>query len=347
MHRSIAIRAALAATLLGAAGCATRKIAYSPGDLRAEVAHRAPALPPAEVVVPFEVGEAEAKVAKQIVSEAISSHVKVNRLMAALFDPEVFGLRYASGVSGDAVETLRRKEGNCLALASAFVGLARAAGLEAYYIDASTRIHETNHAEDGITVNSGHVTAMVVANDVNYGLDFARLGKIVWYRVLDDVEALAHFYNNRGWETVYLARERGEREDWEAAARDFQRATEVAPGFALAWNNLGLAEANLGLDVRAAAHYREAIRRDPRLAAPRNNLGSLQLRAGTNEEALETLEAATRLPTSGPHVTYNLALARLRTGDRPGALEALRRASGDGYARAQRLLDELAVAAAH
>jgi hypothetical protein len=43
-------------------------------------------------------------------------------------------------------------------------------------------------------------------------------------------------------------------------------------------------------------------------------------------------------------VLYNLALARLRAGDRAEALEALRLARAKGYLRAQRLLDELALA---
>lgn len=345
MLRPLTILVALAATLLGGAGCAVRRVAYSPSDLEAEVARRAPDLPADEVVVPFEVGEAQAKRARELVRGVSSPHLKVARLLEALFDPEVFGLRYVSGVTGDAAETLRRREGNCLALASVFVGLARAVGLEAYYIDASTRVHETRHADDGITVSAGHITAMVVTGTGNVGLDFARLGPFVWYRVLDDVEALAHFYNNRGWETVYLARERGDPADWEAAARDFRRATAVLPTFALAWNNLGLALASGDRDREAAPLYREAIRLDPRLAAPRNNLGALLLRAGANEEALETLEAAAHLASSGPHVLYNLALARLRTGDRAGAVEALRKASEEGYPRAQRLLDELALVA--
>jgi len=345
MSRPLSIAVAFA--ILGASGCATRQLTYAPGDLRAEIAKRAPGIPPDEIVVPFEVGEAEQKVAREAVGDTLSRYEQVTRLVGALFDPEAFGLRYASGITGDARETLRRHEGNCLALASVFVGLARSIGLEAYYIDASTRVHEIRHAEDGMTVNSGHVTAMVIAGDVKFGLDFARLGPIVWYHVLDDVEAVAHFYNNRGWELVYLARERGETVDWEAAARDFRRATQVLPSFAMAWNNLGLAVASAGRDDEAAVLYREAIRRDPRLAAPRNNLGSLQLRAGENEEALHTLEAAAGLSTSGPHVLYNLAVARLRTGDRSGAVAALRRASGEGYERAQRLLAELAVAAPH
>jgi tetratricopeptide (TPR) repeat protein len=332
------------ALLGGTSGCTTARLAYSPAELRAEVARRAPDLPAADVVVPYELAAEDRARAEAIVGQLRSVDLKVQALVMAMFDPDQLGLRYADVVTGSAASTLRARRGNCLALASVFVGLARAVGLEAYYIDASTRVHETKYADDGMTVSSGHVTAMVVTPKGNVGLDFAHLGPFAWYRTLDDVEALAHFYNNRAFERIDDARARGAAVDWEEAALDFRRATEVKPEFALAWSNLGMAEADLGREGEAVRHYREAIRRAPALVAPRNNLGTLLLRRGDVAGALEVLEAATALRTSGPHVLYNLALARLRAGDRDGALEALRLARSKGYARAQRLLDELALA---
>jgi hypothetical protein len=337
---------ALLAVLGGTFGCAAPRLAYSPGDLRAEIARRAPQVSAADVVVPYDLGPDGRARATAIVGRLQSVDLKVQAIVTAMFDPKQLGLRYADRVTGDAAETLRAGEGNCLALASVFVGLARAVGLEAYYIDASTRVHETTHADDGMTVSAGHVTAMVVTPKGNVGLDFARMGPFVWYRTLDDVEAVAHFYNNRAYERIDEARGRGEPVDWEAALLDFRRATAVKPEFARAWSNLGMAEAALGREDAAIGDYREAIRRDPRLVAPRNNLGVLLLHRGDVAGALEALEAAAAMKTSGPHVHYNLALARLRGGDRAGALESLRVAREGGYPRAQRLLDELAVAAA-
>jgi len=339
-----ALAAAAAALCAVGAGCAAPRAVYTGPELRAEIARRAPALPPEDVVVPFDVGEGARARAREIAGDLSTSQQKIRALVSAMFDPAGFGLRYASRVTGDAAETLRLREGNCLALASVFVGLARAVGLEARYIDASTRVHETVHGADGITVTSGHVTAMVDTGNGKVGLDFARMGPVVWYRVLDDVEALAHFYNNRGFERIDAARAAGAPVDWAAAEADFRRAVRVAPGFARAWNNLGIAAQGVGLDAEAERDFREAMRHDRLLAAPRNNLGGLLMRRGDVGAALEVLEAAARLPSAGPHVLYNLALARLRSGDRDGAVAALRRASGAGYPRAARLLDQLASA---
>ncbi len=344
MSHRFALAAAAAALCAGGAGCAAPRAVYSGSELRAEVARRAPELAPEEVVVPFDVGDAARARAREIAGQLDGAHQKARALVAAMFDPALFGLRYVERVTGDASETLRTGEGNCLALASVFVGLARAVGLEARYIDASTRVHETVHGDDGLTVSSGHVTAMVDTGTGKVGLDFARLGPVTWYRVLDDVEALAHFYNNRAFERVDVARAAGAPPDWGAAEADFRRAVRVTPAFARAWNNVGLAAQAQGRDAEAERAFREAMRRDPRLAAPRNNLGGLLLRRGEVGAALEVLEAAARLPSAGGHVLYNLALARLRAGDREGAITALRRANGRGYPRAARLLEQLAAA---
>ncbi len=346
MSRPVGSAAVTALVALAASGCAAHRLAYAPDELRAELGRRAPGIPAGELVVPFEIDGAAAALARSIVSSADTDGGKVSRLAEAFFDPAAFGLVYAPGVTGGAAETLRRRRGNCLALASAFVGLARAAGLHAYYMDASVRVHETRVGEDGLAVNEGHVTAMVESGGTRFGLDFAQLGQIQWYRVLDDMEALAHFYNNRGFELVEDARERGAPVDWEGAAHQFRLAVLVMPDFARAWNNLGIADAHLGRTGEAIRHWREAIRRDPSLPAPRNNLGALLLESG-DRAALATLEAAARLAGSGPHVHYNLALARLGAGDRRGAVEALRRALRAGeYPRAEKLLAELGVVAA-
>jgi hypothetical protein len=346
MPGRVRFAAGIASLLVGsAAGCASvPKLAYSPAELRATLAHRAPAISPGEIVVPYEITGPETAIARDLVREAHSDVEKVRILVAAIFDPDVFGLRYASTGTATADETLRRSEGNCLALASVFIGLARAVGLDARYMDASVRVHETRDVDEETTVHFGHVTAMVVTgNDGNVGLDFARLGPIRWYRIIDDLEALAHFYNNRGYEVIDLARERGEPTDWAAAGHEFELAVQVKPTLALAWNNLGLAAAHLGRSEEAIRDYRRAIAIDPNLPAPRTNLGALYLRSGDPAAALAPLEAAARLDPGGAHAQYNLAVARLPLGDRAGAVKALERAVAlrRGYRSAQTLLDEL------
>jgi len=345
MQHRFRLAMVLALSALGSAfGCAsTQKLAYRPDELRAEVRRRAPELDPADIVVPYEISAAHVELARRLVRDVASESGRVRALATALLDPRGLGLRYVPSVTTDAEETLRQSRGNCLALASVFIGLARAVGLEAYFIDASVHVHETRYENDGTTVNEGHLTAMVRTGTENIGLDFSRAGTMRWYRVMDDVEALAHFYNNRGFEQMDRAESAGEPVDWVAVERDFKRAVQVLPSFARAWNNLGLATSRLGHRDEAVRHYRTAIARDPQLAAPHNNLGSLLLAAGEFEAALAELEAAAKLDPSGSHIQYNLAVALLQRGDRDGARRALERAvalRGD-YPQAQAMLIEL------
>jgi Flp pilus assembly protein TadD len=188
---------------------------------------------------------------------------------------------------------------------------------------------------------------MVISGYERIGLDFGMMGSIAWYRVLDDLEALAHFYNNRGFELLEAAQDLDE-SAWRLAERDFRIAVQIAPRFARAWNNLGIAAGHLGRQGEAIGDYRTAIANDPLLAAPRNNLGSLYLEQGRIAEAIETLAVASRLEPQGSHIQYNLALARLQAGDREGAAEGLRQAIRlrGVFPEAQAALDRLGTAPA-
>jgi len=344
------IPAALSAALvlggvaLGGAGCATaQRQVYTPAELRTALAGR-PEIPPADVVVPWELPPAALERARRVVDGARTEKDKVERLVAAMFDPAEFGL--VQGTVPDTTtgaEALARGRGNCVALASVFIGLARSVGLDARFVDASSRIHERRYGEDGSAVHFGHVTAMVDTGDERIGLDFARIGPFRWYQVLDDLEAVAHFHNNRGYELVDQAREAGQPPDWAEAARRFELAVAIKPGFARAWNNLGVAASHLERRAVAVDCWRRAIALDPAMAAPHANLGALHLAEGDLPAALGELDAAARLDPQGAHIQYHLALARLRSGDRPGALEALRRTLSlrGGFPGAQALLERL------
>lgn len=335
--------AAVAAVLvLGGAGCAgTTRQVYTPAELREELGGRHAAIPPGELVVPFELPPAALELARQVVRTSQTDAQKVEALVEAMFDPKVFGLGHDDQVTSTGADTLKAGRGNCVGLASVFIGLARSIGLDARYIDASSRVNEIHYGAGGMTVNVGHVTAMVATGPDRIGLDFARMGRITWYRVLDDLEALAHFYNNRGYEL--LDRERGGAQDWTEAQHQFRLAVAVKPSFARAWNNLGIAAGRLGRRGEAIGHYRRAAQLDPALAAPHANLGAIFLAQSDLPEALEELGAASRLDPRGAHIQYNLAVARLRSGDRRGALEALRRTLSlrGTYPGAQALMEQL------
>ena len=331
--------------LLLGSGCAftSRRIAYTPAELRAEVAQRTPELSPGDVVVPFEVDPRDVARARRALA-GISHNAQVRPLVQALFSPAIFGLHYAPVVTATARETLRDYEGNCLSLASVFVGLARSLGFRAYYLDASARLSELSQETPGLVVNSGHITAAIEIADERWYLDFDRsIGHLRHFRVLDDLEALAHFYNNRGYERIEVARLSGESIDWEGAAKDFTIATRIEPSLARAWNNLGIALARLGHRTEAEAAYERAIATAPRLAAPYNNLGALYLGTSRPGAAVVLLRKAVELAPKSAHFHYNLGRALLASGDRLAAKKALERAADLRDNGAERLLGKIAL----
>lgn len=164
-----------------------------------------------------------------------------------------------------------------------------------------------------------------------------------WYQPIDDLEAVAHYHNNLGYALLAGGAAGEPAAGWAAAAHQFRLATMVRPGFARAWNNLGVVEARRGKRDQARIAYRRAISADPAFPSPRLNLGALLLEAGELEAALAQLEAAARLDPRAANVQYELGLARLRHGNRKGAVRALERAVElrGGWPAAQALLDQL------
>jgi tetratricopeptide (TPR) repeat protein len=348
IHRARPLAASLAALLATAlmAACAgagtggPRALTLRPEQLRRQLEER---IPPAEVVVPFEISAEHARKARDLTAFAADGSEKVKILVEAMFNPQELGLHYRQGVAGSAEDAFRNGGGDCLALASVFVGLARAAGLEAAYMDASFRMQETEVLSEQTTVKVGHITAFVRLGNDRIGLDFARLGRIYYYQPIEDVAAVAHYYNNLGYILLEAGGAGESTESRAAAAHQFRLATLVKPDFARAWNNLGVVEARRGKRDQARIAYRRAISADPEFPSPRLNLGALLLEAGELDAALEQLEAAGRLDPSAANVQYELGLARLRHGNRKGAVRALERAISlrGGFPAAQALLDQL------
>ncbi len=325
-------------------GCASALYAWDADDLREKIARRVRDLPADAVVVPFEVDAASVGIARRAVMQYASREDQARALVEIISSGAGYGITYEAGVTTTAREAMARHRGNCLALASVFVGVARALGLEAYYADASARVHETSERAPGVVVDAGHVTAYIDLKPRRYYLDFDyTLGPGLNPRVISDVEATAHFYNHRGFERLDFARADGQPPDWAAAAQDFMFATRIMPGFAQAWNNLGVAWARLGEAGEAEAAYEAAIAAEPTSSAPYTNLASLYLQTGRAEEALAASREAVELAAGDPQARFNLGRALLATGDVEGARAALSAAAELRDRDASRMLSKLQV----
>lgn len=325
-------------------GCATpQRRTFTRAALQSEVARRVPATAVDKIAIPYVVEAEDIERATWLLRAYSTTEQRAAALIEALFDAEGFNLRYASAATATASQTLRAGEGNCLSLASTLVGLARGLGLRAYYVDVS---HLTEEVIDhsGLLVRSGHVSA-VIRTEVGYvGLDFGR-GRVHYrgWRGIDDMEAVAHFHNNRGYELIRTAIDEGKPIPWQQASEQFWLATRVEPKFQRAWNNLGVALARLGFVVEAIRSYREAIVRDPHLVSSYRNLGNLYFRQGLHEEAVSLLNAAAAIAPDDANIHFERARVLLEVGRRGEAVHALKRAVklSSTHARARALLNSL------
>lgn len=309
--------AALIIVALAAAGCAssgTSQFAYSPESFVVATRAQAPDIAADDIVVPFLVSPEMVERARDITSGANTDFEKADRLMRSLTDDDGFGLVYDNVATSTPEITLERGHGNCLALTSIFIGLARELGLAAYYVDASDRINDLRREEE-IIVDSGHIAGGVRTEHGWTLVDFD--GHVTRYRTfqrIDDITALAHYYNNFGFELVAEAQVAGEEIPWAEAQHNFELATKVRPGFTRAYNNLGVARMRLGDMEGAGQAYLKAIETDPESDAAYHNLGNLRLRQGDVDAALAAYDQALEHRKRNPYLHYHRGLALFRLG---------------------------------
>lgn len=346
---ALAVGGALALALALNA-CATarsgHKYAYSQEELLSESTRRAPHVDLARLILPFDAGpELEAEVI-HYARFARGDYEQALALLDAITDSRKLGIRFDVGATGSMEDTLSSGRGNCLSIATLYVGMARALGLNAYFVDASERMDELRQEED-LIVSAGHISAEVSTERGPVYLDFAgELRRVRLLQRIDDFEALAHHYNNRGYEVINEAQVEDRPVPWEEAQRDFELALLVSPGFAPAINNLGLVSARTGDLETAEQYYRAAIQADPHFSSPYTNLAGLQLRQGELAESLESFARAAELDRRNPYLHYHWGVALTRSGAMEQATDVLERALKlkKDYEPARELLDELRVA---
>jgi tetratricopeptide (TPR) repeat protein len=302
------------------------KVVYTPAELLAEAEHRVMNSRPGEIIVPYQVTPELLDQARDLTRYIRSEYDAAQALIDAVTNKNQFGIEYQATATAPADETVLRGYGNCLALTSVFIGLARGIGLEVYYIDASDRVNDIRR-EEQIIVDSGHIAAVTRTERGWTMVDFAgELPNYRTFRVIDDLTVLAHYYNNRGYEIIDSANQASEEVPWDQVRRSFDIATKVRPDFSLAHNNLGVLNAQAGNSDAAERAYRSAIRSDPDFAAPYHNLGNLKLSEGDLDAALEAYDEAIRIKTKNPYLHYHRGLALYQRGDLEEAVLAFERA---------------------
>lgn len=125
----------------------------------------------------------------------------------------------------------------------------------------------------------------------------------------------------------YTAAQRDlEKRDTASAIRRLERAVEIAPQFATAWNNLGTIAYQTGNFLRAEECFREGLRQDPTLYEPLVNLGGVLINLRKLDEALELNVHAVLVRPGDALANSQLGMTYFEIGNFDSAVKYLERA---------------------
>ena len=106
----------------------------------------------------------------------------------------------------------------------------------------------------------------------------------------------------------------GDPERWESAVDAYERVLDMDPGYAAAWNNLGLLHHRMGQYERAGECYRAALEADESCCQASFNLGSLHEDLGDFPVAVTWYRRALEMDADYADAHFNLAGVLAKTG---------------------------------
>jgi len=278
------------AFLFGACRSAQPPIYLTPEEWAQEVAQRG--VDPSRIPNPLQVTEAM-KRAAELMAGPGEPPVRLERLQRALFDPNQFPFTYFTRGTLTAAEAFHRREGNCLSFTNLFVALGRSLGIPVTTALVQ-RVVGSEREGDLIVVNTHVVAVLEYAGGLyTYDFDRTRTAKPIHVQPLDDMWITGLYLNNKGADELRLGHA-------DIALRFFQDAVALAPGFAPAWANLGVARRRLGDIAGALEAYRKALELAPSDPTVLSNLAALFRFLGREAEAQQALQAA-NLAQASPH----------------------------------------------
>lgn len=231
-----------------------------------------PELPtPAEVIaIPADV---QAQLQARVIHASNSPEQRLQRLVELVFQPDGLGLQYDTTATLTVSEVWQQRRANCLSFSLLFVALAREIGLDARMQEVGQVV--SWYQDQGLIFNAGHVNVGLRVEGRHATLDLDR--NVLYDRrgpqPISDQRALAHFYNNRGAESLAA-------HDYVMARRYLDAALRMDPRFVPAWNNLGVLDSRTGSLDSAARDFESALAINRAHAPSLSNATALYTRIG-------------------------------------------------------------------
>ena len=294
------ICALLITSLLAIGSCAYIKKIYNPDELRLLILRKAPEGGSEQIVIPYEINDEIRNMAIETTKGMFAKREKMFALLYKILSKRDINLQYDEFITNTAIETYKSGRGNCLSFTNLLVGMARAIGIDAFYVEV-LKEGEYNLIE-GLVVNQRHICVGYEWGAKVELVDFSvDAKKYLGYRTLNDVEAMANYLNNLGYD--YLQNKK-----IDEAIKTFRLAVSICPTFTWGYNNLAVALSRKNDMEGALQNYEKAISLDPSYEAPYGNIASLYLNFGEKEKAAKYLDFLDRIKSKNPYQHISRAI---------------------------------------
>jgi len=275
---------------------------------------------PAEVVYPFHTTDEMEAWAEEVMRgyQSQMAAVRLEILQRSFFDGGEFEFQYDVVRTLTAEGAFAARHGNCMSFTSLFIALSRSLGIETFLV--SVKRQPEVIKDGGLVVVNRHVVAGFRAPSKIHLFDFYIMNTSphVSQSVLDDLEASAIYHTNIGGDAIRAG-------DLEEAVRNLEIAVVLAPRWAPAWVNLGVARARLNQTEEAFAAFQRALEVEPGNSSAFVNLAKIYREQGQIEEADTAMRAAAE-STRNPFTLIAMADAEMTRGNFEEARQYLRRA---------------------
>jgi Tfp pilus assembly protein PilF len=315
------------------AGCAAvPPQSAAPASLFVDAAFGPPGRP-VEAAQVFELSPAMRRYLDVDIAPMLRRYGRHRGLVEALYSREHLRLEYDTESTRTAAQAFEARAGNCLSLVVMTAAFAKALDLPVRYQVLEGQ--ESWSRSANLTIASGHVNITVgkrlvdriqgIETGAELQLDFGGLGvgRSAGLRVVEERTIVAMFMNNRAAESLV-------RGDIAQAYAYVREAVRQDPGFAGAFNTLGVIYRQRGLHAAAEAVWRHALgiqgegSGDHR--ATLDNLAQLLEAQGRAADAAPLRQALHRIEREPPFLQFDLGRAALAHGDYAQARDHLQRA---------------------
>ncbi|MBI3831660.1 MAG: tetratricopeptide repeat protein [Planctomycetes bacterium] len=266
-------------------------------------------------------------------AKAGTAEAKLDALKSLLFEDEKFGLpRKDDAAAFLLADVLANKRGNCLGLSVLCLALAERTGLPLHGVPVPSRLSGPGHLlvryDDGVARRNFDATEGGALHDDAYYRDLFKLKP-------DDFKSRYILGNAQKLDVlnlllVNLGGARVEAGRFRDAVPLLERAVELKPSYAPAFNNLGAAKfgdksgaSDLDGALRA---YAQAVKLDPNFAAAHAGLAAAAFRLGQLEKAEEEAMTTEALEPGNVQAKIVLANIHLERGEKKAACAMLEEA---------------------